>query len=54
MRFASKVTKYVKELRVIEAVILQHLDRLNKIVYGDLLFVQYEAPAVKPQPAPTQ
>jgi uncharacterized protein YpbB len=49
LRFASKVTKYVKELRTTEAVILQHLEKLNKIVYGDLVFVQYEAPTVKPQ-----
>ena len=50
LRFASKITKYVKDLRVTEAVILQQLEKLNKIVYADLPFVQYEAPAVKPQP----
>lgn len=50
LRFASKVTKYVKDLRVTEAVILQQLDKLNKLVFADLLFVQYEAPTVKPQP----
>lgn len=50
LRFASKVTKYVKELRLYEAVILQQLEKLNKIVFADLVFVQYEAPSVKPQP----
>lgn len=49
LRFASKVTKYIKELRVTEAVILQQLEKLNHIVYADLVFVQYEAPAVKQQ-----
>ncbi|GAA4740988.1 helix-turn-helix domain-containing protein [Flavisolibacter ginsenosidimutans] len=50
LRFASKVVKYTKELRVIEGIILQQLDRLNSIAFGDLVFVQYEAPVVKPQP----
>lgn len=54
LRFASKVIKYVKEVRVIEAVLLQQLDRLNKIAYGDLVFVQYEAPTVKLQPTGTK
>ncbi|RYZ48505.1 MAG: hypothetical protein EOO14_22005, partial [Chitinophagaceae bacterium] len=49
LRFASKITKYVKDLRVTEAVILQQLDKLNKIVFADLSFVQYEAPAVQAQ-----
>ena len=51
LRFASKVIRYTKELRVIEAIILQQLERLNTIAYGDLIFVQYEVPAVKPQSA---
>lgn len=51
LRFASKITKYVKDLRTTEAVILQQLEKLNKIVFADLQFVQYEAPAVKAQPA---
>jgi hypothetical protein len=50
LRFASKVLKYTKELRVIEGMILQHLEKLNGMAYGDLIFVQYEAPAIKPQP----
>ncbi len=50
LRFASKVTKYVKDLRVTESVILQQLERMNQIVYADLRFVKYEAPAVKPAP----
>jgi len=49
LRFASKVVKYTKELRGIEAVLLNHLRKLNSIVFGDLVFVQYEAPAVKLQ-----
>ncbi|WP_121353156.1 helix-turn-helix domain-containing protein [Flavisolibacter nicotianae] len=51
LRFASKVTKYVKELRGTETVVLQQLQRLNQLVYGELVFVQFEAPAVKPQAA---
>jgi hypothetical protein len=54
LRFASKLTKYVKELRITEAVLLQQLEKLNTIAFGDLVFVQYEAPAVKPQPAITK
>ena len=54
LRFASKVTKYVKELRTTEAVVLQQLEKLNRIVLGDLVFVQYEAPTVKPQPVITK
>jgi hypothetical protein len=50
LRFASKVTKYIKDLRVSEGVILQQLEKLNSLQYDDLLFVRYEAPAVKPQP----
>ncbi|HEU4904379.1 MAG TPA: helix-turn-helix domain-containing protein, partial [Flavisolibacter sp.] len=50
LRFASKVIKYVKELRTTEAIILQQFDKLNKLVFGDLVFVQYEAPIVKAQP----
>jgi hypothetical protein len=50
LRFASKVTKYVKELRVIEGVLLNQLQKLNSVVYADLLFVQYEAPNVDVQP----
>jgi uncharacterized protein YpbB len=50
LRFASKVTKYVKELRVIEGVLLNQLQKLNSLVYADLLFVQYEAPNVDAQP----
>ena len=49
LRFASKLTKYVKELRTTEAVILHQLDKLNSIAYSDLVFVQYEAPAIKTQ-----
>ena len=48
LRFASKVVKYTKEVRVLEAIILLQLQKLNTIAFGDLLFVQYEAPAVKP------
>lgn len=48
--FASKVMKYTKEIMVIEAVILQQLQKLNNIAFGNLVFVQYEAPAVKKQP----
>lgn len=50
LRFASKVAKYVKELRTTEAIILNQLEKLNSIAFGDLVFVQYEAPAVKEQP----
>lgn len=53
LRFASKVIRYVKELRTTEAIILQQFNKLNKIVFGDLVFVQYEAPTVKAQPAAT-
>jgi hypothetical protein len=50
LRFASKVTKYVKELRVTEGSLLTQLHKLNSITFGDMVFVQYEAPAVKAQP----
>ncbi|RYZ20137.1 MAG: hypothetical protein EOO10_23550, partial [Chitinophagaceae bacterium] len=49
LRFASKVAKYVKEVRTTEAVILNQLEKLNSIAFGNLVFVQYEAPAVKAQ-----
>ncbi len=51
MRFASKVVKYTGKVRESEGLLLAQLQRLNTIAYGDLLFVQYEAPMVKP-PAP--
>lgn len=51
VRFVSRITKYAKELRTTEAVLLHHLDKLNHLVYGDLVFLQYEAPAVKVQAA---
>jgi uncharacterized protein YpbB len=54
LRFASKVVKYTKEVRTTEAVILQQLQKLNNIVFSDLVFVQYEAPAIKPQNTPSK
>ena len=54
LRFASKVIKYTTALRELEAVLLHHLQKLNSIAYGDLIFVQYEAPAVKPLAQPQQ
>lgn len=43
LQYASKVKKYVKELQSIEALILHHLQKLNNIQYGDLIFVKYES-----------
>lgn len=54
LRFASKVAKYVKELRTTEAVVLNQLEKLNTLAFGEMVFVQYEAPAVKPQPVITK
>jgi GTPase SAR1 family protein len=54
LRFASKVVRYIKEVRVIEAIILQQLQKLNVIAFDNLLFVQYEAPAVKQPSSPSK
>lgn len=51
LRFASKVVRYTKEVRVVEAILLLQLQKLNTIAFGYLVFVQYEAPSVKPQPS---
>lgn len=37
----SKVKKYLKELGAIESVVLLQLQKLNKLEYGPLVFVQY-------------
>ena len=42
LQYASKVKKYFREVQKIEAVLNNHLQKLNAILYGDLIFVQYE------------
>jgi hypothetical protein len=48
LQFAGRVRKYTTDVRTIEAILLHHLQKLNGIAYGKAVFVQYEAPAVKP------
>ena len=50
LRYASKLKKYVQEVRIIEAVVLSQLQRLNHIQFGELRFAKYEYHPVQPAP----
>ena len=43
LQYASKVKKYYQLVKEVEAVILNRIERLNTIKFGDLIFVTYEA-----------
>lgn len=42
LQYASKVKKYYREVQAVEAVVLNHLQKLNHLQYRDVQFVKYE------------